>query len=543
MKRFTLVALFCLAGALLQAQQFTQISQYMLNPGYVNPAWSGTGELYSLTALHRTQWSGYRDYRGKAVASQLQLFTGLVNFDKTGHTAGLLLAQDKIAYTKDFLAQASYAYRVRLSTPSSLSFGARIGLDSRTVDYQKYVLFDPNDPLIPQEKQSETHPDLTLGLWYNHERYYLGVSGKSLLVPGNANPGFAMERAYIITGGYHLTAGPELKVTPSVQVISGNRGTDFDLSVLADYGGALWGGLSYRHDRAAAAIVGVGFLQKQLRFSYAFDYVTSNAETTAATSHEVSLNFRFGELTAPRGSGLKRSRVKLAKINIVKDRDRDGVSDDEDKCAEVRGLRKFDGCPDTDNDGIPDDEDQCAQVAGKKALGGCPDTDGDNIPDADDACPGEPGGTALKGCPDRDGDGVADREDECPEVPGAAADKGCPASFTQETLGHVTFETGKATLQETSYAYLDDVIAVLRQYPGTRIVIEGHTDNEGEEATNLELSRQRAEMIKRYFTDKGIDAGRISVNGYGESRPVDTNDSAEGRQHNRRVEIHFIKKK
>lgn len=537
-----LIALLFFIAVSAPAQQFTTISQYILNPAYLNPAYSGTGELYSLTALHRTQWGGYRDYRGQAVASQLQLFNGFANFDNTGHTVGLMLAQDKIAYVKDFLAQVSYAYRVRISSLSTLSLGARLGLDSRTIDFQKYTIWDQGDPLIPQEKQSETHPDITLGLWYNHENYYLGLSGKSLLAISDG-AGFDIRRALVFTGGYHFFVNPTVKVTPSVQLVTSAGDYLLDASVLANFNEVFWGGLSYRHERAAAAIVGVGLIQKKLRISYAFDYVTNNAKSTANTSHEIMLNLRMGELKAPKGQvRLKKSRAKTPKaVNVVRDRDRDEVPDEKDKCPDVKGLKKFDGCPDKDNDGIPDDEDKCPDVSGVRDFEGCPDTDKDGIQDSEDACVNEPGLAALKGCPDKDKDGIADAQDECPEVPGLPEHKGCPTSFTQEKLGHVTFETGKATLEQNSYTYLDEVIAVLKKYPDTKIVIEGHTDNEGDEADNLTLSQQRAETIQHYFVEKGIKAERIIVTGYGETKPVDINDTADGRRRNRRVEIHFTR--
>jgi type IX secretion system PorP/SprF family membrane protein len=543
MKRtIPLFILFLIGAASLRAQQFTPISQYMLNPGYLNPAYSGTGELYSFSLLYRGQWSGYRDYRGQAVAPQLQLFNGIANIDNTGHTVGLMFTQDKTASIKDFQALASYAYRVRISSVSTLSFGARFGINSRTIDFQKYTIIDPDDPNIPQGKQSETHPDLTLGLWYNHENYYLGVSGKSL-ISGSDALGFEIRKAYVITGGYHIPVSASLKVTPSAQLITSAGDFMLDASILASHNDVLWGGLSYRHERAAAAIVGVGLLQKKLRVSYAFDYTTNNAKSTGNTSHEIMLNLRIGELKQPKGRAtLRKSRVKAPRnINVIRDRDRDEVPDDKDKCPDVRGLKKFDGCPDKDNDGIPDGEDKCPDVSGVREFEGCPDTDGDGVQDSEDACVNQRGTAAFNGCPDTDKDGVADPQDECPQVPGLPEHKGCPASFTQEKLGHVIFETGKATLETTSYTYLDEVIAVLKKYPDTKIVIEGHTDSEGDDADNLKLSQQRAETIREYFIEKGIRQDRITITGHGESKPVDTNDTAEGRKHNRRVEIHFTR--
>ncbi|MCS6818532.1 MAG: DUF5723 family protein [Chitinophagales bacterium] len=110
------------------------------------------------------------------------------------------------------------------------------------------------------------------------------------------------------------------------------------------------------------------------------------------------------------------------------DRDLDGVLDKDDKCPDVPGLRDLQGCPDRDADGVTDAEDECPDDKGIVALKGCPDADGDSIPDKNDECPDQAGVAALKGCPDRDGDGVADKNDDCVDVPGDIAHKGCPDS-------------------------------------------------------------------------------------------------------------------
>jgi type IX secretion system PorP/SprF family membrane protein len=540
MKRFLLAAAWTLISGSLAAQQFTTLSQYMLNSAYLNPAYSGTGEQYNITLLHRTQWAGYNDYQGQATASQMQLFSGFANIDNTGHTVGLLMARDKIAYQTDFLLQASYAYRVQLTRASTLSLGVRGGLDSRTIDFEKYIVHDPNDPSIPEAKQSETQPDLSLGLWYSHDAFYLGAAARSIVKPNDGTAGFNRGTAYIITGGLPLHVSNELTVTPTAQVVLSDDDPALDLSAMASYDDRVWGGLSYRHQEAASILAGIAFLEGKLRFTYAFDYVINNRKTTATTSHEISLQYRVGKRKETKGKYLlHKSNVKIG--NIARDRDHDEVPDDDDACIDVPGLKKLNGCPDKDNDGIADGEDQCPDIAGTRAFNGCPDTDNDGVMDNDDACPRQAGLKALNGCPDKDKDGVADKDDDCPDVPGSAEQRGCPLSFSRESLGHVTFETGKATLESGSYRYLDDVIAILKQYPDTRIIIEGHTDSEGDDATNLELSKQRAETLRSYFIEKGIKADRITTNGYGESKPIETNDTAEGRKQNRRVEIHFMK--
>jgi outer membrane protein OmpA-like peptidoglycan-associated protein len=118
------------------------------------------------------------------------------------------------------------------------------------------------------------------------------------------------------------------------------------------------------------------------------------------------------------------------KFSIHKDRipdfDGDRVSDKKDKCREVPGIVKFEGCPDRDGDDVPDATDMCPDIKGLVSLGGCPDRDGDGITDAKDECPDTPGIAQFNGCPDTDGDGIRDADDECPSIPGLALYKGCP---------------------------------------------------------------------------------------------------------------------
>ena len=108
------------------------------------------------------------------------------------------------------------------------------------------------------------------------------------------------------------------------------------------------------------------------------------------------------------------------------DSDNDGVSDFVDDCPDDPGIRRLGGCPDTDNDGIVDPEDNCPTQAGIPALNGCPDADRDGITDAKDDCPLDPGPLLLNGCPDSDSDGIADKYDQCPDLPGPSTTNGCP---------------------------------------------------------------------------------------------------------------------
>lgn len=236
----------------------------------------------------------------------------------------------------------------------------------------------------------------------------------------------------------------------------------------------------------------------------------------------------------------------VAALNGCPDRDGDGITDSKDKCPDDAGLPQFEGCPDRDSDGIPDFEDECPDIAGTMQFHGCPDTDGDGIEDKVDSCVNDAGPIATNGCPDRDGDLVPDRRDRCPDVAGRIDNYGCPGLREDElqrvklSAKSINFETGSATIKGASFQVLDLIAEIMQQYPYTKWRIEGYTDNTGSDAINLTLSKKRAAAVRDYFISKGVNADRLSSEGYGETNFIAPNNTASGRAKNRRVEIKLV---
>jgi len=234
------------------------------------------------------------------------------------------------------------------------------------------------------------------------------------------------------------------------------------------------------------------------------------------------------------------------------DTDKDGVLDKDDHCIDVPGPVENNGCPygDLDKDGVLDNVDHCIDVPGPEENFGCPygDLDKDGVLDNDDACIDVPGPAENKGCPyaDFDKDGVLDQDDQCPLTPGLVELHGCPKLEKEEeeilkiAFENLEFETGKAVIRSSSFASLDELAALLVKKPTYGLRISGHTDNVGSEESNLILSRNRAQAVKDYLVAKGVDGGKLVVEYHGESQPIATNDTPEGRQKNRRVEMTII---
>jgi OmpA-OmpF porin, OOP family len=232
-----------------------------------------------------------------------------------------------------------------------------------------------------------------------------------------------------------------------------------------------------------------------------------------------------------------------------KDSDNDGIPDSEDKCVDVPGTKANNGCPspvnkDRDKDGVEDSKDKCPDIFG--TIEGCPDKDGDGIADKDDKCPGSAGPKIFNGCPDTDNDGLDDSRDKCPNTYGTVAMSGCPeiAVEDQRTLDvamrAVQFETGKATLKAESFTVLNQIASIMSRYPDYNLAIAGHTDSQGEDAANLLLSERRAKACYEYLITEGVDVERLKYSGFGETKPISSNETANGRALNRRVEFNLM---
>lgn len=234
---------------------------------------------------------------------------------------------------------------------------------------------------------------------------------------------------------------------------------------------------------------------------------------------------------------------------VIPDSDGDGITDDVDKCPNVAGLPKYNGCPipDSDGDGINDEMDKCPNQVGVAKYEGCPipDTDGDGINDEEDKCPNQAGTAKYEGCPvpDNDGDGINNEEDKCPDIAGTAANNGCPEvpANVSKTIGmaaqNISFGATNAKLTTKSNASLDKIVTIMNENPALKIRVEGHTDNTGDADANEDLSEERAEAVKAYLVSKGISEDRIKTEGFGGTNPIADNNTATGRMKNRRIEI------
>lgn len=238
----------------------------------------------------------------------------------------------------------------------------------------------------------------------------------------------------------------------------------------------------------------------------------------------------------------------------VLDADGDGVLDADDRCPDTPAGVAVDrmGCPpvqDADGDGITDPNDRCANTPPGVTvdLTGCPpplpDSDGDGVPNPFDRCPGTPPGEKVdhRGCKlsnDSDGDGVPNDQDRCPDTaPGMKVDEAGCVVEQSVSFNNITFEFNSSQLTAQGQLAMDLIADGLLKQTDLQLLIGGHADAIGSAERNLALSQKRAQSVAAYLTARGVDAARLRTEGHGESRPVASNDTPEGRALNRRVEF------
>ncbi|MCB0485717.1 MAG: OmpA family protein, partial [Flavobacteriaceae bacterium] len=162
------------------------------------------------------------------------------------------------------------------------------------------------------------------------------------------------------------------------------------------------------------------------------------------------------------------------------------------------------------------------------------DTDGDGVYDKDDECVDVFGLEAFNGCPDTDGDGVLDKDDNCVNEVGPASNQGCPEMvITEEAKAKldefakaIYFNSGKSTFRVGVSEKLDLIADIMKEFKDSNFSIDGHTDSVGSNKLNQNLSESRAKAVLDYLVSKGIAASRLTSAGYGEDKPIASNNTS-----------------
>ncbi|MGB3852204.1 MAG: type IX secretion system membrane protein PorP/SprF [Tunicatimonas sp.] len=274
------------------AQQQAMFTQYMFNGLALNPAYAGSHEAISLTALGREQWSGLPG------SPSTQTFAAHAPLRFSRASVGLLLSRDDQDVSRQHGVFASYAYRIPVAK-GQLALGLQGGFTQARTALTSLQIVTPGDapdPTFGQDLNTGLLPNIGAGLYYHTERFYLGLSVPQLIDHQLEQEGALTEQAqlvrhYFLTGGYVFDLNPSLKFKPNFLIKSVPGApveADFNANLLIRE--TLWVGLGYRSFDALNALVQLQ-ISPALAVGYAYDYTVSGLREVQSGSHELMLNY------------------------------------------------------------------------------------------------------------------------------------------------------------------------------------------------------------------------------------------------------------
>ncbi len=279
--------IFVSVYSVVNAQQDPMFTHYMYNTLWLNPAYAGTREALTLTAIHRSQWVGFDG------APVDQTFTMHAPFYDAKMGAGLCVINDRIGPTKSTIIAGDYAYQLKLDNKSKLGFGLKglinifnNNINTLKLDNQVDVAFASNYQLIL--------PNVGAGLYYHRDRFYAGLSTPKFIQNklSNGSTASTEQRHYFIIVGGVVKLDDKVKFKPTAFFKATNAAPlEADLTANFLIQDRFTAGLMYRTGDAFGALLSYSF-KNAFTLGYSFDWSTAN--TTGkynSGSHEIMLRY------------------------------------------------------------------------------------------------------------------------------------------------------------------------------------------------------------------------------------------------------------
>ena len=297
MKRF-LIFILCIGFTLKSySQQDPYFSTYFINPVLINPSLSSTVDNNNVVLVYRNQWANYKPTNLSSSSDSPNtgiLSLNLKNRDKS-LSFGINVISDNLG-PKEFFNVSPYIGIRKKIKNSYLSFAVSPTFKSTTMNFGSLVFVNPADPFNVGGKQTESKPDVGVGVTYYNNKILLSVGVKNITEPtfnfGLNDLDNKDFRNITFLGKYFIEVDRDLSIEPFLLVRSDLTSFTFDASLLATYQEKLMIGGSYRYDEAVVGFLGYHFLKKNKLFiGYSFDYVVHNVNAKAPISHELVVRY------------------------------------------------------------------------------------------------------------------------------------------------------------------------------------------------------------------------------------------------------------
>ena len=555
------IGLILLAQAGLSQQSIVS-SHFFLHESYFNPAFAGARPYSRLTTTYRNQWSNFNG------SPETFIVGGDYSFIEN-HGIGGTFYFDKMGGSYSQVGgQFSYAYHQPVHTNGSIGVGMSASFN---VFQGNYADLDLTDPVFQVGSESRFSPDIGIGVHYSVNDFHVGASLQNIAESRILDEGLTqsenrLARRFGFQMSYDAQLSDDFSLHPRLNARSIFK-TPFqaEVAVLAKIKNIVSPGIMYRTGDAVSFLLGLDILPANIFYSY--DLTTSQASGYTGGTHEISLSVALGK----------------------KDSDGDGVPNKVDDCPEEAGSELNNGCPleDRDGDGVPDNEDDCPDMFGDAKSNGCPNlamlyvlniqgdiievkTDEGDASFTIDTVYLNGGYYFLVQSPDNeaidpitlivvnaDGSETTYQAHMTPEgyyiIDGFNQESTIPLpaeeireevdlddkeqAIVNEAFGTLEFETGKSIIKASSYPSIEKLTTLLKDNPDWKVSLTGHTDNVGDASSNMILSKRRAEAVRDLLEEYGANSSQIVTEFKGETEPIDSNDTPEGRERNRRVDM------
>jgi len=292
MKNLLLILMVMLVAGSVFSQGDPHYSMYMFNKLAINPAYAGSRDALTLTGHYRNQWEGIDG------APKTFTFAGHAPFFKNRVGVGLSLISDKIGMVNTTYVDMSYAYRIKVSDEAKLAIGLQGQLDFGRIDWSKADPLDGGDQRFSEGRETRLNPNFGLGVYYQHEKYYIGASVPRILKTSiydkdarSQSVSINSLRSYYLMGGFVSRVGENVKFQPGALVsINPNAPFEFDLNASFVFMDALWVGASYRLGDSFDFILQYRFNQ-QLKAAIAADLTLTELNNYSPGSFELMLEY------------------------------------------------------------------------------------------------------------------------------------------------------------------------------------------------------------------------------------------------------------
>ena len=274
----------------VSAQQDPMFTHYMFNTMAINPAYAGSRDALTITALHRSQWVAFD---GAPTTQTITAHSPVFN-EKIG--LGLSFLNDKIGISNTSSFYIDFSYKIRINERAKLAFGLKSGFNIRKTDIGALTINEANDPVFSTGLEKNIMPNFGFGLYYFTDKYYAGVSIPKLLEntfdTGTETDVAVEKKHYFLIGGAAFKLSETFLLRPATFVkITEAAPIEVDLSALLYVKEKFWVGIMYRTGDAFGALVGVN-ITDYLSVGYSFDASTENTTFKYnAGSHEIIIRY------------------------------------------------------------------------------------------------------------------------------------------------------------------------------------------------------------------------------------------------------------